>query len=233
MSYCVHCGVELDKTAKKCPLCSTPVYDPSEIPDPEAVAPFPSEKGQVEMPKRDIGILISSLVLAISGTCVLLNLFAYDSYPWSIAVIGGCVMLWIFLLPTYITKNVPVYVYLFLDGGAVLLYLWLIERMTDTDGWLLIVGIPIVIATTLAAEVLAVCRNVIKHHILSTIIEIVSTIGVYVVLLECIIDFALHGAVKLSYSAVVAVVMVVIDVAAVTIMGSKKMRAVLRKRLHL
>ena len=28
MSYCVHCGVELDPSLKKCPLCNTPVLDP-------------------------------------------------------------------------------------------------------------------------------------------------------------------------------------------------------------
>ena len=28
MSYCVNCGVELDASATKCPLCDTPVYNP-------------------------------------------------------------------------------------------------------------------------------------------------------------------------------------------------------------
>ena len=31
MSYCVHCGVELDEQAKRCPLCGTPVVDPSAL----------------------------------------------------------------------------------------------------------------------------------------------------------------------------------------------------------
>ena len=34
MSYCVNCGVELDASAKKCPLCDTPVYNPK-APEPE------------------------------------------------------------------------------------------------------------------------------------------------------------------------------------------------------
>lgn len=28
MSYCVNCGVELDASAKICPLCNTPVINP-------------------------------------------------------------------------------------------------------------------------------------------------------------------------------------------------------------
>ena len=41
MSYCVNCGVELDDSAKKCALCSTPVINPNiqEKPD-ETPAPF-------------------------------------------------------------------------------------------------------------------------------------------------------------------------------------------------
>ena len=39
MSYCVHCGVELDEQAKRCPLCGTPVVDPSAL-EPVQEAPF-------------------------------------------------------------------------------------------------------------------------------------------------------------------------------------------------
>ena len=52
MSYCVNCGVELDASATKCPLCDTPVYNPK-APEPEKQpSPFPKEKGQVEVVKR-------------------------------------------------------------------------------------------------------------------------------------------------------------------------------------
>ena len=52
MSYCVNCGVELDASAKKCPLCDTPVYNPK-APEPEKQpSPFPLEKGQVEVVKK-------------------------------------------------------------------------------------------------------------------------------------------------------------------------------------
>ena len=30
MSYCVNCGVELEKDAKRCPLCTAPVINPFE-----------------------------------------------------------------------------------------------------------------------------------------------------------------------------------------------------------
>ncbi len=30
MAYCVNCGVKLEETLTKCPLCNTPVYHPQE-----------------------------------------------------------------------------------------------------------------------------------------------------------------------------------------------------------
>ena len=32
MSYCVNCGVELEKSEKKCPLCGVEVINPKEPP---------------------------------------------------------------------------------------------------------------------------------------------------------------------------------------------------------
>ena len=52
MSYCVNCGVELDKTCGSCPLCNTPVYNPNQPVDTESVKPFPVQKGTTELAKR-------------------------------------------------------------------------------------------------------------------------------------------------------------------------------------
>ena len=37
MPYCVHCGVELDASVPRCPLCGAAVHDPA-CPAPEAVS---------------------------------------------------------------------------------------------------------------------------------------------------------------------------------------------------
>ena len=41
MSYCVNCGVELDKSAEKCVLCGTAVLNPNEVgKEKETAYPF-------------------------------------------------------------------------------------------------------------------------------------------------------------------------------------------------
>ena len=64
MSYCVNCGVELERNAGECPLCNTPVVNPREQmrqgsakagADREEAGAFPREKGQVETVKKGKG----------------------------------------------------------------------------------------------------------------------------------------------------------------------------------
>ena len=101
MSYCVNCGVELDASAGECPLCNTPVYNPRELENLAASfcadagkerreSPFPRNKGQVETVKRkDLGILLSTVVSGTAVTCGVLNFFVFQGSLWSLAVIGA------------------------------------------------------------------------------------------------------------------------------------------------
>ena len=60
MSYCVHCGVELDATASFCPLCHTRVLDPGQPVDTASPKPFPTRRVNPQNPRR--GTLICIMV---------------------------------------------------------------------------------------------------------------------------------------------------------------------------
>ena len=97
MSYCVNCGVELDKTCKVCPLCNTKVINPKQPPDTAAPKPFPSLEGHAEqVPRRDITILMTVILATTAVVCGLLNLFFFQFGSWSLYVIGICVVLCVF-----------------------------------------------------------------------------------------------------------------------------------------
>ena len=60
MSYCVNCGVELDKDAAKCPLCQTPVVNPVCPVDTTIPPNFPVERREVEpVNRREAAVLLS------------------------------------------------------------------------------------------------------------------------------------------------------------------------------
>ena len=106
MSYCVNCGVELDTTLNKCPLCGTKVYHPDKENVVITEQTFPRKKGEVEkVSKKEYIIFVSVLLLTISVTCALLNVLVYNANWWSVPVDGICITLWIFFWQRYSMKK--------------------------------------------------------------------------------------------------------------------------------
>lgn len=233
MSYCVNCGVELEKGRKECPLCNTPVINPKELGVQPKQPAFPREKGQVEVVKRkDMGVLISIVAVATSVTCGILNLLVYDSSRWSIAIIGACALLWVMLIPAVIYTKLPVYVYLLLDGLMVAVYLYMITFVTGNDSWFWGLALPITGLVTLLVEIFALCIRKLPVSFLTTALYIFTGIGLLCSGLEVLIDRYLFGKISLTWSAVVLTVCVIIDATIITLLSKKRFRNAVRRRLH-
>ena len=213
MSYCVNCGVELDASAKKCLLCDTPVYNPK-APEPEKQpSPFPKEKGQVEVVKRkDLGVLLTVIVLATAVTCGLLNAFVFRSSLWSLAVIGVVLVLWVIMIPVVIYTRQPIYLSILLDGVAVIVYLYLLTYLTGHNSWFYGLGLPIVLLVTAVVEAV--------------------TFAVLCVGLELLIDRFLRQEIALGWSAIVLTICVIVDITIATLLSRRRLRNAVRRRLH-
>lgn len=234
MSYCVNCGVELDASARECPLCNTPVLNPVEL---EKIAcarqPFPTEKGPVETVKRkDLGILVSMVVLAAAVTCGILNAFVFRGNLWSLAVIGVCVILWVMLIPAFIYTKQPVYVSLLYDGIAVVIYLYMLTFLTGTGEWFSKLGVPIVLLVTAVAEIFTLCVRRLPKSFLTVSLYLFTAVGLLCVGLEILIDRYVSAYIALSWSAVVATVCIILDIAVITLLSRRRLRNAVRRRLH-
>ncbi|MCM1188323.1 MAG: DUF6320 domain-containing protein [bacterium] len=234
MSYCVNCGVELDASAKECPLCNTPVINPADL---EKIRqdrqPFPTQKGSVETVKRkDLGILVSMVALATAATCGILNAFVFPGNLWSLAVIGVCAILWVILIPVFIYVRQPIYVSILFDGLAVAGYLYLLTFLTGTREWFVQLGVPIVLLVTAVAEAAAVCICRLPRSFLTVALYLFTASGLLCLGLEILIDRYVGGQVSLSWSAVVLTVTAILDIAIVTMLSRRRLRNAVRKRLH-
>ncbi len=233
MSYCVNCGVELDASANACALCNTPVINPNELPKKEQKTPFPQERGQVETVKqKDIGILMTTVVVATAVTCGLLNALVFTGSLWSLAVIGVCVNLWVMLIPIAIYTKQPIYVSFLYDGLAVILYLYMLGYMMGKDEWFWNLGLPIVILVTVIVELLTFCIRKLPHSFLTVSLYSITSIALLCVGLEILIDHYLNGMVSLRWSAVVLTVCIIVDIAIITMLSRRRLRDAVRRRLH-
>lgn len=233
MSYCVNCGVELDASARACPLCNTPVINPNELKKAGGELPFPEEKGTVETVKtKDFAILLSMVVLSASVTCALLNAFVFPGVWWSLAVIGVCAVVWVVMIPVVINRRQSVYLSLFYDGVMIAVYLYMLACMIRSKGWFWGLGLPIVALLWAAAEIFTLCVRKLPRSFLTVALEVFTAVALVCVGLEMLIDHYLRGHVRILWSAVVLTVCVILDIAIITLLSRRRLRDAVRRRLH-
>lgn len=233
MSYCVNCGVELDGSLKECPLCNTPVINPKEIANVAKSSPFPKEKVPVEEVKRkDVGILVSIILFSTAVTCGCLNWLVFNNNYWSVTIIGACLLLWVIMFPVIIYPKLNIYLSVLFDGVAMLLYLYLITWLTSSNEWFYGLGIEIVLFVTVLVEIHIFCVRNLPKSILTEALYVITTLGVLCVGLEWLIDGYLYGEIGFRWSAIVATVCVIIDMALITLLSVRRLRNAVRRRLH-
>ena len=146
MSYCVNCGVELEKGCPACPLCDTPVINPREK---KSDNPTPALPEILEIPKslskKYWAFVISLIILIPNLVLLVLDILVFRS---GIAkfVAGGFAVAWIwFVFPLLWKKNIPV-VMLGIDALTLLVYLNMFRLYGVENGWFSSIVLPVVIA---------------------------------------------------------------------------------------
>lgn len=233
MSYCVNCGVELDATLKKCPLCETIVYHPGKIENMEQEQTFPKKKGEVEPVSKKEGIIfISVLLLTISVTCALLNILVYNSNWWSVPVDGICITLWVFFMAAIFCERITVYGMLLLDAIAIGNYLFMISLITSSDRWLLMIGLPILVVVFGLLEMSVLLSRKLPSSLLTGTLYFLITVAGICVTVEAVIDHYFRETVRLGWSAIVVTVCAIISVIIILILMMGRLRNNIRRRLH-
>lgn len=234
MSYCVNCGVELDASAKSCPLCNTPVLNPNEMGKVlETKSPFPEEKGQVETVKRkDIGILLSMVTLSTAVVCGILNAFVFQDNLWSLVVLGSCVILWVFFEPIIIYTKQSLYLSVLYDGAAVFFLLYMITFLGDDSAWFVELAVPLVVLVTVMTELFILCVRRLPRSFVTVSLYFFTVAGLLCMGIELLVKRYVSQNISLSWSAVVLTVCGVLDMAFITILSSRRLRNTMRKRLH-
>lgn len=234
MSYCVHCGVELDATATSCALCNTPVINPNEEIDRKSPTPFPQKRGQVERVKHtDLAILLSVVLASTSIACALLNFLVFKDSFWSFYIIGACLLLWVFFVPVIIYTKLPIYLSILFDGMAVGLYMLIIAYEYDGYDWYLHLAVPITGLITLLVLIYVFLRRYFQTSILSSAIYLFTEVAIFCVGLEIMLRSYFERTIYLTWSAVVLVSCITIIVALLTIITRSRLREAVRRRMHL
>ncbi len=236
MSYCVHCGVKLEESIKRCPLCNTLVLDPNELTSVSAETksgPFPSQKGDIDIiRKTDVTILLSVVLASSAITCFLLNLIIYKQSWWSFHIIGICGLIWVFIFPPILHPKISKYTLLLLDFVSVSFYIYVVSLLATKSDWFFPIAFPIILGITLLIGAIVFFIHRFSFSFLSTALYIVISIGILCALIEVCLDLYFKSAISLTWSAVVLTVAIIIAMTLATALSNRKFRNAIRRRLH-
>ena len=234
MSYCVHCGVELDATASFCPLCHTPVLNPRQPVDTTSPKPFPTQRGEVPpAAKQGAAVLITSMLASVALCCGLLNLFLRTDRAWSLYIIGAAAMLWLWVVPPLLARGMHLLLRLFVDVAAVALYVYLISIDLNGSVWFWGLAAPIILWGGAVLLLLGLVLRVYRRSVLSTITILIGSIGVFVFGVEFFIDRWLHQSWSPSWSLVVFTICLGMVIPLIVIRRVPSLREEVRRRFHL
>lgn len=198
MSYCVNCGVELDKSAKKCALCDTPVYNPNETATPEPpITPFSQTtvipKG---VKKRFIALIVSFIFLIPNIVCFFVNMFFLGWQLWFVYVLATSVLAWVMFVFPFFSKKFHPYLMWGFDSLAVALYVFVCYGKSNIGGgWYLKIALPVIVAVSLCVWYFIYWSGQRKRHWTSKMLHIfIDFVVVFSVFGLC---FFLYGALVL------------------------------------
>lgn len=232
MSYCVHCGVELDQTQRTCPLCGVEVRDPLAAVDTKSPRPYPTRSTVVEPPeKSELAVLLSVMLVSASAACAILNLFLDSGRFWSLYVTGGAMTLWLWAVLPLLAPKLPIWVRLLCDGGAVGVYLCLIALTLGGMDWYLGLALPIVLVGTALALALGLLLP--GRSILSSASLLLAGTALLCVAIELFTDLFLAGAWTPKWSLIVAAVCLALIAVLVTVRSVPGLREQARRKFHL
>lgn len=233
MSYCVNCGVELERSTQNCPLCGVIVINPADLEPAEKLNTFPENRDEQKPNNRSFWIKFN-LILAVVpiATCLLLNLFHDKQLSWSIFVAAGIFMLWAICTSPFFFKQFTYKKMLFADFIAVVIGLGLIACPLPVSSWFLHVAIPLVIYCFLSWLLILF---LIKKKLVSGLGIAASfsvSVALMIILLEILLDLYLTGRVELIWSWFVTAPCLAIAAQLILLDRNVQVRQELAKRLH-
>lgn len=234
MSYCVNCGVELDSSIKKCPLCQTPVINPNDLEKLKQIqSPFPEQKGIVEnVNKKDIVIVVSVILACIMVSCSLLNYFVLPVRKWSLLVDGFCGLLWIGIAPPMIVKHPRLRIMALCNGIMAGIYLCLIGMFVDDFDWVIDLGLPITGAVIFLSIIfLTIGKHKREFGVLAPLFFM--EVGALCIAIELLIDRMMKVELSIGWSAIVLTVCFVVAIGLITTFSRQRIRSAVQRRFHL
>ena len=234
MAYCVHCGVRLGESERKCPLCGTPALDPNEPAPADTPRAYPVRTPEQELKrsKRFILLLLALVLLLPAALCLVIDFLLGDGLSWSLYASGAMILLFITAAVPLALPKYRAYAFVTTAFISLNLYLWMVERVSGSVGWFLPIAFP---ALALAAVLLTGMILLFRRGILNRLTLAASAllaVAVECLAIEAFCILARGDEMKFVWSPFVLAPCVLVAMALFFINGNSRVREEVRRRAH-
>ncbi len=232
MAYCVKCGVKLEDSEKKCPLCNTVVYHPDiKIPD-DAVQPYPEEHIILlrEMNNK-YKIIIATICIFIPAFLTFICDYKINSGQilWADIVFSSVCFLYCLIFIPLIFPKKDTLLYLGIDFTALLVFVWYLSYTTDGK-WFFPFAMPLIISAILITfSAILIKRFVNKSYLFVFAIVFILT-GADCVLIEFLINKVFFEKTDFIWSFYPCVTFMAVGVVLMLIKRNKKLKEQMTKK---
>ena len=233
MSYCVNCGVELDKTQRTCPLCDTPVIHPNCPTDTDTPTPYPQTLSLPKSSRRKyLVFVITGVLLITSVVCLTINFLLSGSGLWSLFVLFSCALFWLlFILPLTLRRSPP-YLYILVDATAISLYIYSYTVTLNSNGWFMEIVLPVLGLGAFLSILLAAWLRKNRRDWPDVCIFITLSAALLNTQVDILLHLAARGALGVSFSIVSTACGGALVVFFTIISRNKRFRAWLTRKTH-
>ena len=234
MAYCVHCGVKLGNSEKRCPLCNTAVLDPSEPQDLTAPRPYPVRTPDQELKrnKQVLLVMAATMTLIPAFLCVLIDWMDDGVIFWSYYAASALCLLFIALdVPLIVTHHRFLYsigtAFVCLNAFLLIVYL-----MDPSINWFFPVALPSISLLTLLILLLIRLYRKSKLNRLTLVAACLAAVAVECFAVELMILFSQGKKINFAWSPIVMAPCLFLSVALFFINSHRALREEVRRRVH-
>jgi len=234
MAYCVHCGVKLGASEKKCPLCGTPVLDPKEPRDASAPRPYPVRTPEQELKRnKDYLMLLSALLLlAPAVLCLVIDLLVSGGITWSAYAACALALLYLSVAAPLQIRRHRLYWSLLVSFLCLNAYLFLVERFSGSAHWFFPIALPaIALFTLLLGGILLLYRRG-KLNKMTLLSAALGAVGLECLAIEWFCALQAGELIRFSWSPFVLAPCLFMALCLTFINANRAVREEVRRRVH-
>ena len=234
MAYCVHCGVRLEPGEKRCPLCKTPIFDPSAPAAEEAPRAYPVRTPEQELKKSKhfLLMLFSVMLVAPAFLCLVIDLMLSGAITWSGYASSALALLFIAVAVPLIMDHHQAYWAVGTSFVCLNIYLFLVEAQSNSGHWFFPIALPALALITVMVTLIIVLYRKGRLNKLTLVASLSAAVALECVAIEWLRMKALHLDGGFTWSPFVLAPCLVFSLSLFFINGNRTIREEVRRKVH-